>query len=161
MTIRTENWNGYDIRFVEIGNEWWAILKDICDALALQTFKVSQRIPKQYLKKVLIESENKQMVKGRRSSQKMLIINEVGIYQLFYTSRKAEAINFKAWSGEVMKKLRRKVGLESYSVMHMLDTDVQESINDILDTLFYDEESGKLMQSVTVAGGDVDVVEFE
>lgn len=161
MTIRTENWNRYDIRFVEIGNEWWAILKDICDALDLQTFKISQRIPKQYLKKVLIESENKQSAKGRRSSQKMLIINEVGIYQLFYTSRKEEAINFRAWSGEVMKKLRRKVGLESYSVMHMLDTDVQESINDILDTLFYDEESGKLMQSVTVAGGDVDVIEFE
>ena len=37
--LRTENWCGYDIRFIEINGEWWAILKDICDALNLRTAK--------------------------------------------------------------------------------------------------------------------------
>ena len=42
--FRTETWCGHDIRFVEINGEWWAILKDICDALNLHTFKISQRL---------------------------------------------------------------------------------------------------------------------
>ena len=34
--MRVENWCGYDIRFVEVNGEWYAILKDICDALGLK-----------------------------------------------------------------------------------------------------------------------------
>ena len=45
--------------------------------------------------------------------------------------------------------------------MRMTDKDIQDRIDDILDTLYYDEETGILMQSVTVAGGDVDQVPFE
>lgn len=37
MNIRTENWNGYVIRFTKVDGEWYAILKDICDALGLRT----------------------------------------------------------------------------------------------------------------------------
>ena len=37
--MKIENWCGHDIRFVEINGEWWAILKDICDALNLKTFE--------------------------------------------------------------------------------------------------------------------------
>lgn len=33
--IRVENWCGYDIRFVEHDGAWYAVLKDICDALRL------------------------------------------------------------------------------------------------------------------------------
>ena len=50
--MRTENWCGYDIRFVEIDGEWWAILKDICDALKLRAKDVSLRIPAQYMERV-------------------------------------------------------------------------------------------------------------
>ena len=39
--VKTVNWCGHDIRFIEINGEWWAILKAICDALGLKTFKVS------------------------------------------------------------------------------------------------------------------------
>ena len=42
--MRTENWCGYDIRFVEVNGEWYAILKDICDALGLRTDKVANRL---------------------------------------------------------------------------------------------------------------------
>ena len=42
--VRTENWCGYDIRFIEINGEWYAILKDVCDALKLRAKDVSQRI---------------------------------------------------------------------------------------------------------------------
>lgn len=39
--MKVENWCRYDIRFIEIDGEWWAILKDICDALELRTDKVA------------------------------------------------------------------------------------------------------------------------
>lgn len=42
--MRTENWCGYEIRFVEIDGEWHAILKDICDALGLRTAKEVMRM---------------------------------------------------------------------------------------------------------------------
>lgn len=38
MKNRTENWRGHSIRFVEIDGNWWAVLKDICDALNLSTW---------------------------------------------------------------------------------------------------------------------------
>ena len=60
-----------------------------------------------------------------------------------------------------MQKLRSRVGLEQYEVMRMTEPEIQENIDHILDTLFYDETTGKLMESVTVSGGDVEQIEFE
>lgn len=172
--MRTESWCGYDIRFVEVNGEWWAILKDICDALNLKTFKVSQRLEPEMMLRVPVESErnrpskykenydipSKDIVKSR-STVYMLAINEIGIYEALYASRRLEARKFRRWSASVMKKLRAKVGLEQYEVMKMTDPEIQDNIDNILDTLFWDEKTGKLMQSVTVQGGDVEQIPFE
>lgn len=197
--MRTEIWHGKEIRFVEIEGEWWAILKDICDALKLRTDKVSHRldpdmmvrvpvevetkIPKEYNKKdnhpskVVVKSKkdiipSRYIVKDEvlskdinfthsKKTVHMLAVNEIGIYEALYASKKLEARKFRRWSAEVMKKLRRSVGLQGYQVMQMTEKEVQEDIDYILDTLFYDEETGMLMQSVTVAGGDVELIPFE
>lgn len=45
--------------------------------------------------------------------------------------------------------------------MRMMDGDIQEEIDNLLDDIFYDEETGKTMISVTVAGGDVEQVPIE
>ena len=158
--IRTESWCGYDIRFVEINGEWWAILKDICDALKLQVGKVSQRLEPDMMARVPVEVE---VPSKHVDSQTfwMLAINEEGIYEALYASRRLEARKFRRWSASVMKKLRSKVGLQQYEVMKMTDPDIQDSIDNILDTLFWDEETGRLMQSVTVQGGDVEQIPFE
>ena len=91
----------------------------------------------------------------------MIAVNEIGIYEALFASRCLEARKFRRWSASVMQKLRSRVGLEQYEVMRMTDPDIQEDIDHILDTLFLDEETGRLMQSVTVQGGDVDQVPFE
>lgn len=158
--MRTESWCGYDIRFVEINGEWWAILKDICDALKLQVGKVSQRLEPDMMARVPVEVE---VPSKHVDSQTfwMLAINEEGIYEALYASRRLEARKFRRWSASVMKKLRAKVGLEQYEVMKMTDPDIQDNIDNILDTLFWDEETGRLMQSVTVQGGDVEQIPFE
>lgn len=31
--IKTENWNGHEIRFVFHNGEWWAVAKDVADIL--------------------------------------------------------------------------------------------------------------------------------
>lgn len=173
--IKTENWCGYDIRFIEIDGEWWAILKDICDALKLRTDKVAYRLDPSMLERVPVEMERTRPTKyhtenydhpskgvtNSSSTFYMLAVNENGIYEALFASRKLEARKFRMWTGNILQKLRRNVGLEGYEVMRMTDPDIQDEIDDILDTLFYDEKTGKLMQSVTVQGGDVEQVEFE
>lgn len=163
--MRTENWMGYEIRFIEQDGEWWAILKDICDALHLRTDGVAQRLESRMLCRVKIESSNHSSngdrSRGENKSRWMLAVNENGVYEALFASRRLEARQFRAWTSDILKKLRKHVGLEGYEVMRMTDADIQEDIDHILDTLFYDEETGKLMQSVTVQGGDVEQVVFE
>ena len=177
MKIRHENWCGYDIRFIEINGEWWAILKDICDALNLHTFKVSQRLDPSMIERVPVKIETNIPLKYNRkdnipskmviNSNKydkvvwMLAVNELGIYETLFASRRLEARKFRMWAGTVMQKLRSSVGLEQYEVMRMTDPDIQEEIDNILDTLYWDGERKCVMQSVTVYGGDVEQIPFE
>lgn len=160
--MRIENWCGYNIRFIEQDGEWWAILKDICDALKLKTWHVSERLDPDMLIKVKVCDLGSNDVRSRaRKTQTMLAVNEIGIYEALYASKRLEARKFRRWSAEVMKKLRTNVGLEGYEVMKMTEPDIQEKIDNILDTIFYDPDTGVLMQSVTTLGGDVDQVVFE
>ena len=158
--IKTESWCGHEIRFIEKDGEWWAILKDICDALDLRTAKVSERLDPEMLIRVPVPVEVPSKAVDSQTYW-MLAINELGIYEALFASRRLEARKFRRWSATVMKKLRSQVGLEGYEVMRMTDPEIQEDINHILDTLYWDEETGKLMQSITVQGGDVDQVPFE
>ena len=179
--FRTENWCGHDIHFVEINGEWWAILKDICDALNLHTFKISQRLDPSMLERVAVETESsvpsrydsKDNIPSKYNNNSkterskftktvyMLAVNELGIYEALFASRKLEARKFRMWAGTIMQKLRKNVGLEGYEVMRMTEPEIQEEIDYILDSLYWDEERGCVMQSITVAGGDTDQVPFE
>ena len=182
--MRIENWCGYDIRFVEIDGEWWAILKDICDALNLKTFKIAQRLEPGMLERVKVDisdipsrniryehrpvkSIDKNVIGkdiGRRPGDNktrwMLAVNELGIYEALFASRRLEARKFRTWAGTVMQKLRSTVGLQQYEVMRMTEPEIQDDIDHILDTLYWDEEKKCVMQSITVQGGDVEQVPF-
>ena len=191
--MKIENWCGYDIRFTNINGEWWAILKDICDALKLRTDKIASRLEASMLERVKVEVSNHpskvdryndgsndveyehQPVKvvnnaiigkdigrqpGENKTRWMLAINELGIYEALFASRRLEARKFRLWAGSVMQKLRQRVGLQQYEVMQMTDPRVQEEIDWILDSLYWDDEKKCVMQSVTVQGGDVIQKEF-
>ena len=183
--MRIENWCGYDIRFIEINGEWWAILKNICDALKLRTDAIAQRLDPSMLERVKIEVSNhisngdrydhkpvdridRGMIgkdigrhQGENKTRWMLAVNELGIYEALFASRKLEARQFRLWAGSVMKKLRSSVGLEGYEVMKMTEPDIQEQIDWILDSLYWDDEKKCVMQSITVQGGDVEQIPFE
>ena len=160
--MKIENWCGYHIRFIEQDGEWWAILKDICDALKLKTWHVSERLDPDMLIKVNVSDlgSNEVRARGQNKTRQMLAVNEIGIYEALYASKRLEARKFRRWSAEVMKKLRTNVGLEGYEVMKMTEPDIQEKIDHVLDTLFVDSATGILMQSITIQGGDVEQVPF-
>lgn len=165
MKMRIENWCGHDIRFVDVKGEWFAILKDICDALGLKSKDISQRLDTEMMTRVQIEASNvvsnDVRSPGENKTRWMLAINELGIYEALFTSRKLEARKFRRWSATVMQKLRDRVGLEGYEVMRMTEPEVQADIDHILDTLYWDEDKKMVMQSVTVQGGDVEQIPFE
>lgn len=162
--MKIENWCGYDIRFIEQGDQWYAVLKDICDALNLNASKVAQRLDPNTLIKVQIDTSDLPIRDPRshaRKTQEMLAVDELGIYEALFSSRRPEAQKFKMWSVSVLQKLRKRVGLEGFEVMRMTDPHIQEEIDHILDRIFWDEEKKCLMESVTVAGGDVEQIPFE
>lgn len=163
--VKIENWCGYDIRWVSIKGRWYAVLKDLCDALKLKTFHVRERIPAQNLEKVSIpilrgfHDDNiglTDIVKKHKTMQTVLVVNELGIYRLLFASRKLEAQKFVNWTFETLEKLRKQVGLQGYEVLKMTDSEVQDEIDFILDSLYWDPEKKCVMQSVTVQGGDVE-----
>lgn len=119
MNIRTENWLGHEIRFVEKNpNDWWAVLADISKAVELSPKWVKQRLPKE-----VVSSHPLQTLGG---IQEMLIVNEYGIYETVFESRKKEAKEFKRWVFEMLKQLRKSEGLEGFQIFRMLDKEHQK-----------------------------------
>jgi prophage antirepressor-like protein len=121
MKIRTEIWAGHEIRFVEKGGEWWAVLKDVTDALELGTREVNRRLSDDVLSKHHIPDSL-----GRL--QEMLIVSEYGIYEAVFESRKKEAKEFKRWVYEMLKTLRKASGLEGFQIFRMLDKEHQKEV---------------------------------
>lgn len=117
--MRTETWNGYDIRFVEHQGEWWAVLADICHALDLKPKRVKERLVDE-----VVSTDHVADSLGRQ--QEILIVNEFGIYDTIFSSRKPEAKSFKFWVFETIKQLRQATGLEGFEVFRMLDKEHQK-----------------------------------
>lgn len=122
---KVETWNGYDIRFVEHNNEWWAVLADIAKALNLRADKIKARLNDDHLSRVDVPDSL-----GRQ--QEMLIVNEFGIYEAIFSSRKRESKAFKLWVFETIKHLRQATGLEGFQVFRMLDKEHQKQAMDRL-----------------------------
>lgn len=137
--------------------------------MKLRTDKIASRLDPSMLERVKVEvSDHPSKVDrsydrkpGENKTRWMLAVNELGIYEALFASRRLEARKFRMWAGTVMQKLRANVGLEGYEVMRMTEPEIQAQIDDILDTLFWDDEKKCIMQSVTVQGGDVDQVPFD
>lgn len=117
--MKIEYWNGYDIRFVEHNGEWWAVLADIAKTLSLRTDKVKSRLENDHLSKVTI-------IDSMGRNQEALIVNEFGIYEAIFSSRKPEAKSFKLWVYETIKQLRQATGLEGFEIFRMLDKEHQK-----------------------------------
>ena len=80
-------------------------------------------------------------------------VTELGLYNIFSQERGPLGRKWRRVINDEIVKTRRQRGLNIIAQFDEWD--------DILDTLYIDEETGILMQSVTVAGGDVDQVTYK
>lgn len=118
--MKTEIWNGHEIRFVSIKDEWWAVAKDITKALGIKNTSRAMQVVKE-------KHKGLHTVKGlNRADEPVNIIDEIGIYQLIFKSRKKEAEEFQDWVYQLLKTLRKQSGLEGFAVFRMLDKDHQK-----------------------------------
>lgn len=126
--MKIEYWNKHPVRFVEKSGEWWAVLKDVCEALGLKTFDVRKRIEKDMV--------SNHPLKTAGGQQEMLIVNEYGIYDTVFQSRKKEAKEFRHWVYTVIKELREAAGYKGFEVFALLDKEHQkEAMRKLRDSL--------------------------
>lgn len=116
--MKIEIWNDHEIRFVEKDGEWWAVLKDVCNALGLSPKRVNERLEPEVVSNDLVNDGNQR--------RHFLIVNEEGIYETIFNSRKKEAKKFRKWVFKVLKELRKSSGLEGFQVFRMLDKEHQK-----------------------------------
>lgn len=79
-------------------------------------------------------------------------INEMGLYNVLSQSR-----------APLARKWRKIIHKQLIDIRKEKEMDIVEQFNewnDQLDDIYYDEETGMLMQSVTVPGGDVEQIPY-
>ena len=119
--MKTENWNGHEIRFVNINDEWWAVAKDVAESLGLkQVTRAIHSLPKDGV-------TTSKVIDSLGRTQDINIINEKNIYRMAFKSRKKEAEAFQDWIFDIIKELRQSTGLEGFQVFRMLDKEHQKS----------------------------------
>lgn len=127
--IKIENWNGYSIRFVLKGEGWWAVAKDVADALGYEhvPHMVRQVDPKDKVQHLMeCDVQKTDTPSKARKTQRMTLLTELGIYDCIFGSHRPEAKAFKQWVYSVIKELRKSSGYEGFEVFCMLDKEHQK-----------------------------------
>ncbi|WP_262315231.1 Bro-N domain-containing protein [Lacticaseibacillus parakribbianus] len=120
--IKVEQWNGSDIRWIEIGGEWMAVGNDVAKALG---YTNSRKALGDH-----VDKEDKNTVTfrdGTSGNPTRTVITEFGIYSLIFSSQLPEAKQFKRWVFGVIKELRESEDLKAFEAMKMLDTKHQKN----------------------------------
>lgn len=102
----------------------------------------------EYDEKILINTRNNST--SNRGNPNMWFVTELGLYNVLSQSRKPIA---RGW--------RRVVHQELIELRRSRQKNIAEQFedwNDALDSIYFDEETGILMQIVTMPGGDVDQI---
>ena len=99
--VFTFNPSNQPVRVETIGGEPWFVAKDVCDALSLTniTETLNRLDDDEKLTSVILNSGQ-----GRQ----MWLVNESGLYNLIFQSRKPEAKAFRKWvTSEVLPSIRK------------------------------------------------------
>lgn len=115
MTLIPFNYNEQQLRVVEIDGEPWFVLADLCRALDVgNPSMTAQRITAESL-------STTEVLDSRGVSHPTNIVDEPGMYEVVFLSRKPEAALFRRWiTNEVLPSIR-KTG--SYSTTPALTDD--------------------------------------
>ena len=135
IDLKTQNWCGHNVRFVKYCGTWYAVLKDICDALDLNTYNIAYRIDANNIRKLSIPSRE-------AIAQPMLVVNERGVYQvLLFKDRRPEVRELIDWMCDMLERMRTTVGLQPYEAIRMTEPEIRSRIDEQLDdVLVYNKE---------------------
>ncbi|MEK4276506.1 BRO-N domain-containing protein [Paenibacillus sp. FSL R7-0026] len=121
MNIRTENWLGHEIRFMEKSpGDWWAMAVDVANALSYSQVN-------NMLRKLKPAQKGLHLMNTPGGKQELSVISEAGIYKVIMRSRRKEAEDFQDWVCDILRSFRRSAGLEGFQVFRMLDKEHQRS----------------------------------
>lgn len=85
-------------------------------------------------------------------TRQVAFVTETGLYNILAQSRKLIARKWRRVVHTELVRMRKEKG--------MTVVDQFDEWDDLLDTVYWDEELGMLMQSVTVQGGDVEQIPY-
>ncbi|MCJ8008938.1 BRO family protein [Lederbergia wuyishanensis] len=98
---RVFDYKGQEIRTVMHNNEPWFVAKDVCDILEISNSRHA-------LTRLEDEEKADVVLNDGRQNRSFSIINESGLYELIFASRKLEAKTFKKWvKQEVLPSIRK------------------------------------------------------
>lgn len=85
-------------------------------------------------------------------TRQVSFVTELGLYNILAQSRKLTARKWRRVVHTQLIEMRKEKG--------MTVVDQFDEWDDLLDTIYWDEDLGMLMQSVTVQGGDVEQIPY-
>lgn len=101
MTTFTFNATDTAIRVKTVDGEPWFVAKDVCQALGIENNRDA-------VKRLDEDEKATSVLPTHFGDKEMWLVNESGLYNLIFQSRKAEARAFRKWvTGEVLPTLRR------------------------------------------------------
>lgn len=112
------NYKSSQVRTVEINNEPWFVLKDVCAVLDIgSAHKVSERLDED-------ERNHIPLTDSLGRKQETTIINESGLYNVILRSDKPEAKPFRKWvTSEVLPSVRKHGAYMTPAVIERTLTD--------------------------------------
>lgn len=120
MAINVRNWCGCDIRLVKHDGTWYAVLKDIGDALNRHHAHDPRSIPVPSLTRATI-------------AQPMPMVNERGPYQVLPSNdRRPETRHVTAWVCTMLEHMSTAIGLRPE-----IQLAIDEQLDDVL--VYYKE----------------------
>lgn len=101
------NYNGNEVRTVQIDGEPWWVLKDVCGVLDIeQPTRVAERLEED-------EVSQTHVIDSLGRKQNTYIINESGLYNVILRSDKPQAKPFRKWvTNEVLPSIRKTGGYQ-------------------------------------------------
>ena len=128
QNTKTEVWNGHAIRFIYKDKEWWAVAKDVAEALDYKdtTNAIKQHCPRVAKHHLGVQTGTKADGSAAIQHVEVNIISEKDIYRLIMRSNKPEAELFQDWVYDIIKELRQATGLEGFEIFTMLDPEHQK-----------------------------------
>jgi prophage antirepressor-like protein len=153
--MKTELWNGHEIRFVEKDGEWWAVAADVAAALGYEHPEnaVSQHCKYPYTLKRGLEVITGKRKDGTPAKQKVdvNIISEKDIYRLIFRSKLPEAEAFQDWVCDIIKALRQSLGLPAYEAFRLMDKEHQKEAMRRLNESLHDPVKVDYIKANTIA----------